>query len=122
MAKQYPHRAELARELQGRRQEQGLSYAQLAAIAGVDAGHALRICSGRFVTLSPSVLKLCGALGIYPKAEDMRMPPHKAAPDAERLRSAVLAAWDETPEGAETLISLLRVARRLRNKSVSQTQ
>lgn len=121
MAKSYSHRVPLAADLQAARKGRGLSYARLAGAAGIDTAQAMRICNGGFVTLSANVLKVCRALDVSPPSDDLRLPISGGSQSAARLQSEVIAAWDETQEGAESLIALLRAARRLRgqfNKSV----
>ena len=117
MAKPYSHRAPLAVDLESARKAKGLSYAQLARAAEIDTAQSMRICNGDFVTLSANVLKLCRALDVAPLSDGLRLPIVGASPSAARLHSEIFAAWDETPEGAESLIALLRAARRIRSHS-----
>lgn len=114
MAKQYSYRESLAASLEAERRTRGLSYAQAGAAAGIDTAQAMRICNGNFVTLSANVLRLCQALDVEPEGDDLRLPVSGASHSAARLQSEVIAAWDETQEGAENLIVLLRAVRRLR--------
>jgi DNA-binding Xre family transcriptional regulator len=117
MAKPYSHRATLAVDLEAARRGRGLSYAELARAAGIDTAQAMRICNGQFVTLSANVLKICRALEVAPPSDDLRLPIGGGSQSAARLQSEVIAAWDETQEGADNLIALLRTARRIRDQS-----
>lgn len=108
MAKRYEHVSALAQEIAARRQEQALSFEKLGLLAGVDVAQAFRICRGEFKTLNPSVLKICKALGIQPKADGMVLQPAGGSATEAMLSAEVLTAWDRTEAGAELLKRVLR--------------
>jgi hypothetical protein len=112
MAREYEHVSALAREIRTRREEKALSFEKLGHLAGVDAAQAFRICRGEFKTLNPSVLKMCNALGVQPKADEMALQSLGNGATEAMLSTEVLSAWDRTDAGAKFLVRVLRALRR----------
>jgi transcriptional regulator with XRE-family HTH domain len=109
MAGSYAHVAKLASLLTAARNRKHLSYAALGKVAGVDAGQAQRICTGKFKRLDQGVLQICNALGVNPPGQRLPQLPSNEA--LEMMTRELIAAWDQTPEGASRLADVLRAMR-----------
>jgi hypothetical protein len=82
---------------------------ELAARTGIHQSQVSRLLRGQFARVSPNVRKL------------LDYKPGKPAPAGEEpSRKAVIQAalktWDETPEGAQALVRLLRSVEALRRR------
>lgn len=87
----------------------GLSFRNIKELTGIDGGQASKICSGKFATLNPSVLKICKELGVDPTSmEENQNGQSEEGSIRRRLEAEVLAIWDNTQEGGEQLVLLLR--------------
>lgn len=113
MAGLYPNVDALAQLLDAARSAKGLSYNALGRSAGVDPGQANRICRGRFRRLDQSVLQICTVLGVTPPGEQ-QLPPLPSDAAAQKITRELMAAWDQTPEGADRLAQVLRAMREYR--------
>jgi transcriptional regulator with XRE-family HTH domain len=81
---------------------------ELAARTGIHQSQVSRLLRGQFRRISPNVRKL---LAYQPGAK-------AAAPDGQSKKAVIQAAlktWDETPEGAQALVRLLRSVEALRS-------
>ena len=81
---------------------------ELAARTGIHQSQVSRLLRGQFRRISPNVRKL---LEVKP---DAKAP----APDVHAKKAVIQAAlktWDETPEGAQALVRLLRSVDALRS-------
>lgn len=98
-------REDLVRRLSEARGRTGVSDAEIGRRSGVHASQVGRICRGEFRTASNNVVQVCKVLGL--PLERIADP---AAGDAAwlRLTASMREAWDRTPQGAETLVRLLR--------------
>jgi transcriptional regulator with XRE-family HTH domain len=94
----------LANRIREKIKRKGISRADLAVSAGVHASQVSRICGGKFRRVSENVMRVCNVLGI-------EIAGGTAAGDdplASRLQAEVLRAWDQSEEGADQLIRILR--------------
>ena len=111
MAFHYAHVSALAEEMRSKRVQRDLSFDELGTLAGMDRSQAFRICTGRFKTLNPGVLRICSALGIHPRANGHAIQQIDDGNFAAMLSAEVLAAWDRTEAGAMRLRRILRALR-----------
>ncbi|ESZ72467.1 hypothetical protein X727_08510 [Mesorhizobium sp. L103C119B0] len=103
-------RAELVRHINEKRLEAGLSYAELADIADVDASQVSRICRGQFITFGASVVRICTTLGLQnTQGEGTTWKRSRRAfdPNWAKLERSIRRAWDNTPVGAERLAKVI---------------
>lgn len=103
-------RENLARLIRNRRANLSFSNAEIAAIAGVDPGQTSRILEGQFRTISGNVLRICNALGIDPLGADVGSLTLKDVGKRAawaRLEASVRRAWDQTPQGADRLVTVI---------------
>lgn len=112
MAGHYPHVVELGRLLSEARVQKGLSYSQLGKRSQVDPGQCHRICNGNFKRLDQNVMQICSTLGIKPPGR--RLPLISVDPPAQMIARELMEAWDQTPEGADRLVQVLRAMREYR--------
>ena len=105
-------RARLAADLEKRFAESGINYSELSKLSGVHASQVHRICSGKFRTLSHSVVQICKILGVAePSAAHGEDVPD---PDQARIERTAIALWDRTHEDADRIVGLLRQLSELR--------
>ncbi|MGP2494285.1 helix-turn-helix domain-containing protein [Mesorhizobium sp. PUT5] len=103
-------RADLVRRINDRRLQSGLSYAELAKYADVDASQVSRICRGQFITFGSSVVRICTALGLQvtPDKEPSKAQSRPSVdPNWVKLERSIRRAWDNTPAGADRLAKII---------------
>jgi hypothetical protein len=88
------------------------STVDIAARTGIHQSQVSRLLRGQFRRVSPNVRKLLG----YDKAP---APPRPEQAKQTIIRAA-LRTWDETPEGAQALVRLLRSVEELRRSHPKQ--
>jgi hypothetical protein len=103
-------RDNLAKSIKEAKKSLGFSNAEIASLARVDRGQTLKICNGKFRTMSDSVARVCAALGL--NLQGVAAGDTVAAersPDASwaKLEKAVNKAWDKTPKGADRLAKVI---------------
>ena len=87
-----------------------VSTVQVAADTGIHQSQVSRLVRGQFTRLSRNVRLLLAYAG---KGAPARSPQRADAAKASVIRAA-LRTWDETPEGAQALVRLLRSVQDLR--------
>lgn len=107
------HAQHLGRAIDRWRRTKGLTQTQLLRTAQVSQGQLSRILSGRFSRASAAVLRLCRAAGVD-VTEEVAGSSHRGD-WGTALERAVHRSWDGTPEHAQELLRLLRVAKALRS-------
>ena len=95
--------------------EMDTTYSDIASATTVHPSQVSRICRGQFRTISHSVVQICNFLGI----DGYDVPELGKTNDLHqnRLKRAVLAIWDHTPEDANRIVRLLRQIAALRGMS-----
>lgn len=98
-------RTELIATLKARAQASGLNQAQIAEKSGISQPQVSRFLSGRFLKLSKCLNVLCIFFECGPTNEDQPRIPTQA------LETALLEAWDGSPQHEEAIIQLLSCLR-----------
>lgn len=89
-----------------------LTQAEIARLSKVDPSQVSRICRGQFRTLSPNVVQICNVLEVDAGLSSELM----VAPTGSwtRMLASLRDLWDETPEGAESIMRMLDAVAALR--------
>lgn len=104
--------AEIKARLASAYKEGGLSQAEIARLAGVDPSQVSRICRGQFKRASPSVMQICNVLGI--RGDILVEPGTESGGSWARMLASLRELWDETPEGADSILRMLDAVAALR--------
>ena len=95
----------LRKHIAAARRASGLRNADLGRIANVDASQVSRISQGDFKTISNNVVQICKALGL--EIESLRQPADRGDAAWSKLEASVRRLWDDTPQGADRIATLL---------------
>lgn len=97
--------SDLRTEIAAAHAASGLSKAEIGRLAKVDAAQVTRVLRGEFLTISNNVVQICKVLGLSVET----VPPSARVEDAAwvKLEASVRRLWDETPQGAERIVTLL---------------
>lgn len=100
----------ISEQLQSKRRLLHMNYSDIARVSGVDQGQVSRICRGQFKTRSANVMQISKTLGVIITGDD-------EAPEAVRLRQAVMELWDGTSADADRITRLLSAVGDVRKSS-----
>lgn len=95
----------LRKRIADARSASGLRNADLGRLAKVDASQVSRIARGDFRTISSNVVQICKALGL--EIESLRQPSVRGDAAWSKLEASVRRLWDDTPQGADRIATLL---------------
>lgn len=94
---------DLARQLEARRREEGLTHDRIAQALNLNQSQVSRACSGDFASLNETIMRICIFLGV--SAPGWQFPVES---DEYKLTAGILGIWKRTPEDTARLLRLLR--------------
>jgi hypothetical protein len=106
--------ADLRARISAARSETTLNNEEIGTKSGVHPSQVSRIVRGEFKTLSHNVVQVCKVLGL--KFETVRRPATRADASWSRLERSVRRLWDNSPNGAARLTTLLNTIADLKDE------